>query len=347
MQTQITLDSLHDRWQALLAADPRLRIRNAARELNVSECELLATRQGRGVTPLATDGRTLLEAAPRLGRVMALTRNDGVVHERHGVYDHIEINGQMGVVLNHEIDLRVFLMHWKHFFAVSEPTRDGDRRSFQVFDAHGEAVHKIYLTEHSDVGAFDAIVAELAAPEAVTPSIVREIPVASTNDDAVNVEAFQAEWRALEDTHHFFGLLRRHNVSRTGALRRAPEGLAVRVANDAYRPVLEGAVANEVPIMCFVGNRGCIQIHSGTVKRLVTTGPWFNVLDPDFNLHLDETRVAETWIVRKPTVDGIVTSLELFDAEGRDLAMFFGERKPGKPELEGWRELIAALPALD
>lgn len=51
-------------------------------------------------------------------------------------------------------------------------------------------------------------------------------------------------------------------------------------------------------------------------------------------------------MVRKPTRDGIVTSLELFDADGFCFVQFFGERKPGKPELDAWREIVAALPRL-
>ena len=39
-------------------------------------------------------------------------------------------------------------------------------------------------------------------------------------------------------------------------------------------------------------------------------------------------------------------SLELFDRDGEAMAMFFGERKPGKPELEPWRTLVAGLPRL-
>jgi putative hemin transport protein len=47
--------------------------------------------------------------------------------------------------------------------------------------------------------------------------------------------------------------------------------------------------------------------------------------------------------VRKPTVDGIVTSVELFNDDGEAIAMFFGERKPGKPELSTWRALTDDL----
>ena len=52
--------------------------------------------------------------------------------------------------------------------------------------------------------------------------------------------------------------------------------------------MLEGAAAAELPVMIFVGNPGCVQIHSGPVRRIEVMGPWLNVLDPRFNLHLRE-----------------------------------------------------------
>lgn len=72
-------------------------------------------------------------------------------------------------------------------------------------------------------------------------------------------------------------------------------------------------------------------------------GPWINVMDPNFNLHLDTTRIAETWVVRKPTEDGIVTAVEVFNKDGDIIVQFFGKRKPGIPELEEWRSLVAEL----
>ena len=95
--------------------------------------------------------------------------------------------------------------------------------------------------------------------------------------------------------------------------------------------------------MVFVGSPGCLQIHTGPVKKLKEHGPWYNVLDPGFNLHLNEAQIDAAWVVRKPTADGVVTSLELFDADGGIIAQFFGKRKPGLPELEAWRAIVDAL----
>jgi putative hemin transport protein len=66
-------------------------------------------------------------------------------------------------------------------------------------------------------------------------------------------------------------------------------------------------------------------------------------LDQNFNLHLREDDVYDSWIVRKPTDDGIVTSLELFDGAGQVIVMVFGERKPGSPELDSWRRVVEDL----
>jgi len=99
----------------------------------------------------------------------------------------------------------------------------------------------------------------------------------------------------------------------------------------------------DISLMCFVGNRGIIQIHSGPVQSLRRTGPWFNVLEPHFNLHLNTHAIHSAWVVNKPTTDGWVTSLECFSKTGEMIVQFFGARKPGQPELVQWRALLESF----
>lgn len=347
---------LYLRWQELLAREGKLRIRAAADALGVSELELRLSQLARPegaepeveVTRLVADWPKLIEGLPALGEVMALTRNPSAVHEKVGRYDEISFGGGFGLVLNHDIDLRLFMKQWTHGVAVREPAArgGGTHRSLQFFDAQGTAIHKIYMREGSDLAAYDALIAAHRAPEApagveLEPAPAAEVP---KPDEDIDAAAFQAEWLALEDTHDFFPMLRRHGVARTQALRLAPEGHAERVPNDSIVHLLGRAAETETSIMVFVGNRGCIQIHTGPVARVAPTGPWINVLDPGFNLHLRTDAVSESWIVRKPTVDGMVNSLELFDDQGETIALLFGERKPGKPELDSWRDRLDELP---
>lgn len=348
MTTTAALDLKH-RWEDLLAIDPKLRIRNAAASLGVSEGELLATRIGDGVSRLRPDFRGILLEVPSLGRVMALTRNDDAVHERKGVYLNPSLShGPVGLFVGADIDLRIFWHAWAHAFAVLEPGKDGVRYSLQFFAADGDAIHKVYLIAESDAGAYHDLVERFRA-EDQTPAMVvvpMHLERPEQSDAAIDVEGLHAGWLALKDTHDFHLLLRQFGVSRTQALRLAPEGgYAVPLAPSAARAVITTASAAQCPIMVFVGNKGMLQIHTGNVTKLMDVPDWFNVIDPDFNLHLREAAIASAWVVRKPSTDGIITSIECYDAKGSLIVQLFGKRKPGSPELDQWRALVAGAEA--
>lgn len=336
---------LAGKWRQFRAENPKVRIRDAARALGTAEAALVATGCGETAIRLRPEWADLLKALPQVGRVMALTRNESCVHERHGRYEDVSVTGIMGLVLGPDIDLRIFLSSWKHAFAVTERTAQGDRSSLQVFDAAGVAVHKIYATSETDGAAFTALIERFRADDQ-SPSIALDAepaPKTPLPDADIDVAALRDTWSKLEDTHDFFGMLRRLKVERLQAFRLAGPDFAKPLAVTAARSVMEKASARDLPIMIFVGNRGCIQIHTGPVKRLVTTGPWLNVLDPDFNLHLREDAIVNAWLVRKPTRDGDVTSVEIFNAAGDAIAMLFGKRKPGQPEDLAWRALANDL----
>jgi putative hemin transport protein len=138
------VNDLKEKWEALKAENPHIRIRNAAAQFGVSEAELLATSIGEGVTVLNPDFPGILTEAEQLGKVMALTRNDECVHERKGTY----LNGDFSsphaqLFVGKILILRIFLNHWKFAFAVVE----GDKKSLQFFGKDGLALHKIYLTK--------------------------------------------------------------------------------------------------------------------------------------------------------------------------------------------------------
>lgn len=332
----------------------KARHRDIAAQLGISEAELLAahlTSQHQEndayfrALPLRPEWPELIAMTESMGEVMALTRNESCVHEKTGVYRKVSHQGNTGLVLGGAIDLRIFYQHWKSGFAVIEKTGEAYQRSLQFFDETGTAVHKIFLKPQSNIDAYSALTQHFASDARLPQCEVQPAPPKSPeqSDQSVDLHGFQTAWSSLRDTHDFFALLKKFSVSRTQALRLAPPQFAQQIEVNSVRDLLENAAQQQVPIMVFVSNRGMVQIHSGLVNKVVVMGAWINILDPGFNLHLREDQIAQAWIVRKPTIDGLVTSVELFDAQGETIAMFFGERKPGKPELCEWRALIDNL----
>ena len=343
---------VRDAYRAMRASG-QTRHRDIAEHLGISEGHLIAAHIGvpDPVQPYALCAQRLrpqwaemVKSLEWLGEVLALTRNASCVHEKEGVYRKVSEKGDVGLVLGGDIDLRIFYQRWHEGFAVQETSDRGEQLSLQFFDARGDAVHKVFLRPASDVDAYHALVTRFAYPDQKAgwaSSGGASVTQALRQD--IDVVAFRAAWRALRDTHDFTTMLDRFGLQRLEAFVLADRDQARSVATDSVKTLLEEASRQEVPIMVFVGNQGVIQIHTGLVSRIMVMGPWLNVLDKGFNLHLRMDHVAHAWVVHKPTDDGVVTSLELFDREGEVIAMFFGARKPGKPELPAWRALVDSL----
>jgi putative hemin transport protein len=333
------------------AEHPRMRERDLAQMLGVREAEILAAEIGAGpdtgtgarVRRIVADPARLMPMVGALGEVMALTRNDWCVHERRGVYENFHAGEHAAMVLGAEIDLRIFPRHWVHGFAVVREGEGGPRRSLQIFDAAGDAVHKIHLGAGSDAAAFDRLVEALALPEDAPFDLAPRAAPEPVRVNAAKLEALRAGWAAMTDTHQFLTMTRRLKFDRLGAYRSVGAPWARPLPADALVAALRQAGAAGTPIMIFVGNHGCIQIHSGRVERLEPMGPWFNVLDPRFNLHLRADKVAEVWLVRKPTRRGDAVSIEAFDATGQLIAQIFGKRAEGATDTAAWDALAEGL----
>jgi putative hemin transport protein len=249
------------------------------------------------------------------------------------------------------IESRVFFSAWKFGFVLKQPTPNGLQQSIQIFDEAGTAVTKIFLQEAkgnrpgSNQAAFDSIVTDFIASDQRAPLVVTKVKEVETRSSAeVDVHAMLNDWENMKDTHDFFGMLRKHKVNRLDALYLAEGKFATQIKKESLRMVLDNAASGKLPIMIFAGNRGNIQIHQGKVQTIRVMENWLNVLDPAFNMHLREDHVNTVWIVKKPTSDGIVTGIEVFDDKKNMIAQFFGLRKPGIPELEAWRKLVEELP---
>ena len=337
---------LHDRYLAMKAETPHLFPRDAAKRLGCSEAELVAVLPAAlRLTPRIPE---IFRAMPSIGEVKTITRNEHAVLERWGRFEEVDVGGgHAGQVVGEEIDLRLFPKRFRFAFFVSEEGARGRRDSLQFFDEHGDSVHKIYAESEEAALRLRALGAAHLAEGKDAPLVVVPVPARAPRAvmNATDVGAFRAAWDGMMDTHELFGLLRRFQIGRVQALETAGATRALEVHRGALATVLAWAAEKEAPIMVFVGSRGMIQIHTGPVRTVRAQGGYLNVLDRRFNLHVRDGSIARAFVVKKPTADGIVTSLELYDEQDETIALVFSKRKPGQIESEAWRGALAGLPA--
>src|SRR5690349_14627624 len=118
-----TIESLKEKWASLQQVRHGIRIRDAAKDLEVSEAKLLETKiegdadasAGDTVVRLMGPWPALLLRFRELGRVMSLTRNDACILEHKGSFQSIDIMERgahsMATVIG-PIETRVFFDAW-------------------------------------------------------------------------------------------------------------------------------------------------------------------------------------------------------------------------------------------
>jgi putative hemin transport protein len=331
--------------RSLRALHTQMRERDFARIHAISEAQLVAAETGRSVIRLRADVATLLNSLPACGEVMALTRNESAVHEKIGPYEKAVVGKAASMVLGEQIDLRIFPSRWAFGYAVEKTSEEGAvRRSLQFFDAQGMAVHKVHARPATHLGAWAELIEALRHPEQVDTLEVTPLPAPESKGEPAGVAQLRERWAAMTDTHQFFGMLNALNLPRLDALEMVGEDYAFQLDHGAVEKLFNASAAGQLPIMAFVGNHGCIQIHSGPVTNIKTMGPWLNVMDDTFHLHLRLDQIVAVWAVRKPTADGHVTSVEVYDAQRQLIIQFFGKRQEGQDERTAWRALVEQLP---
>ncbi|WP_068109326.1 hemin-degrading factor [Tropicimonas marinistellae] len=336
--------------RAACRENPKARSRDLAEELGLTEAQLVAAHVaqiGYGATRIAAHPDQIIPMITGLGEVMALTRNRSCVIEKVGSYDNYHPGEHAAMTLTPEIDLRMFPSHWVSAFAVEKETETGIRRSIQVFDAAGDAVHKVHLRETSDVTHWQRLVTDLAlGDQSTTLTVAPRKPTEAARTNPAKIAELRSEWGRLTDTHQFLRLTSKLKMNRLGAYRVAGAPFVRQLAPEAVNLMLESVQARETEIMIFVGNRGCIEIHGGPIHSLKQMGPWQNVLDPGFNLHLRSDHIAEVWAVDKPTKRGAAISVEAFDADGALIFQVFGRRSDARDFRPDWNDVVADLPPL-
>ncbi|MBV7378010.1 hemin-degrading factor [Maritimibacter dapengensis] len=328
------------------AENQTLRARDLAESLGITEAQLVAAHVGHGTVRINPHPDDIMGAVPALGEVMALTRTPSVVHEKVGAYDNYQSGQHACMVLTENIDLRIFPQHWVSACAVETISDGVPKRSIQVFDAAGDAVHKIHLRDGSNHDQWDMVVETLATSDQTdTLEVAVRIPPTPPLIREEKADLLRAEWDKMTDTHQFMLLTRKLKMNRLGAYRVAGAPYVRPLANTAVDQLLALLADSKVPGMIFVGNHGCIQIHSGPIRTLKEVGPWNNVMDPGFNLHLRSDHIAEVYEVRKPTKRGEAVSVEAFDKDGAIILQIFGMRTREVDFYDDFTALVARLEA--
>ncbi|MCZ2328520.1 ChuX/HutX family heme-like substrate-binding protein [Bartonella sp. F02] len=321
-----------------------MRNRDFALSIGISEAELIAAYCTIGkAKKLRVDIFTLLDNAPKVGTVMALTRNKHAVHERTGCFETIIHDQHIPMALG-EIGLRIFPKLWKFGFEYEMMVFGKLTKSLQFFDKHGIAIFKVYSQDTTNMEEWNSLVEKLLDADQSPVLDILSPPIQDQcNTTELDIKKSLNHLKRSADTQQLCEIISELQT-KCGVVKYSGNEFAEELREEAFEMMLKQTAQQEIPITCIVGNQGCIQIFNGTIQNIKQMGPWLNILEQKFHMHMLVSGIHKVWRVRKPTNNGYISSLEVFDKTGEMIIQFFNLQQDTKGESEKWRSLLNSLP---
>jgi putative hemin transport protein len=300
-------------------------------------------------TRLRSEFAPLMQRLATLGDLTEVTRNSSALLEKDNVSGTLYVNNEIELAPAEAMHVRIFYPQWEHGYALEEhdACSGGKRHSLQFFDRYGSMMHKIVLGENGDIASFRQLVSDHAAAEQLAPHLVHPLHSDDESEDdglrQIDVDALRAEWAHTHNHDDFIQRQEAFDQQRLRKLRLAGKAFAYQVANDSARVILQRMTEFGTAIMAQVGNAGIVQAYYGKIKNIRIKDSRLKIMNAGFRMQLREDHIDSVWVAKKPTTDGIITSLELFNRQGTHIASFLSKKSNGQPEPREWREAIMRL----
>ena len=237
----------------------KLRIRDISNKLNVSEAELLSLSVNDSVSFLSINdfNQFFTYLLSNIDKVMFLIRSEFVVHEKIIIpFQYKIINDSIINKKNNSLLIKFNSETFKYSFFEIKRHNNRNLKSFQFFDYDGTSVLKIYLKGKKDV-EFENLANQYKI------EYKYQIQKDFTSDKYIQ---FKNKHSDKIPPHSDFKL--------------------------TLRQLLNGIAKKSIPVNIYAFGIECMQCHSDIIKNIVDYGPWLNVMDKNFNIHVLENKIS-------------------------------------------------------
>ena len=281
-QTEDALKKFHQK-----SDNKKLRIRDIADHLNVSEAELLSLDINKNVKFLSINNfesffNIILS---QIDKVMFLIRTDFVVHEK--IVKANEFICKKNSVLNKKDNSLLIKFNSEMFtyiFYENKKHNNRNLKSFQLFDQNGISILKIYLKGKKDV-EFESI----------------------ANDYKVKYD-FEIQKNVSLTTKQNTSLIN-HDID----LFNSKPKINQKELKLSLRELLTALSEKAIPIQLYAFGIDCVQYHRDVIKNIVDYGPWLNVMDKNFNIHILENKIIKNILTEYVSKDNKRYSADFYD----------------------------------
>ena len=283
---ELKIQKLKDQWIKLKQQEQykKIRIKDAADLLNVSEAELLSTTIGNNTEFIKSSNWSFfLQEISSIGEMMYLIRNDDVVHENITTIAKLNIlDNQFIELYSNQSQTIINVLLIKFAFVTTAIIRGKSVHSFQLFDKSGKAIIKIYL-KNNNQSEFDAIKNKYQAPYKY------ELQKLMKNQNIKNQKVHLKQ--------NLISYINRFQNNQNYSIE-LMEKMKYEKSTISLHNYLIKIVETKSKITIGINNGAALQTYSGYIENVIHKFNWLNIMDKNFNLHIKDENIKSIFYNR-------------------------------------------------
>ena len=300
MKSLKQFNKLKKQWESFKKNpdNKRIRIRDAAKKLCVSEAELLSTLIDDSVTYIKFNNfYTFIEKVLSLDKVMLLTRSDNVVHEITVFTLDLAVD-QDGLIYDKNTFnplLRIAPTDIAYTFSELKTHQGKNLYSFQFFNSDGNSIAKIYLK-----GKTESLFNEIVSEYKVNYDYSIQNKQSDTNKKLYDLNSSTIKYQFMPKNAPKFKKIKK-------------------IDGSALRTIMENLSKKTIPIQFHGIGLNTVQYYYGEIKNVTDYGPWINVMDKKFNIHILEKKIVSCQLNQLSINNKNYCSLAWFDINNQNV----------------------------
>jgi putative hemin transport protein len=196
------------------------------------------------------------------------------------------------------------------------------------------------LVDESHTEAYQTLITQFRDPIQTSSLSLENKPTKIALNDEIDAGSLRQRWSQIKDVHEGGQIINAFNSPRIKIYEALGDEYAKKLPYSIIEDTLKALSEYQIPTMIFVQNQSAVQSYAGHIKRLLRTGPWFNILDEGFNLHLNTEQIGQAWLITKPSENGYIHSLNVFDHNHNEIMIMTDNRTRGEQESIEWATLM-------
>lgn len=294
--------------------------------------------QNNNPIPLKTNFIAIFEHLAKLGKVSTTLFSNSLNHTVQGKFADMHSRNNTLMHFHPNIDTRLFTAKWRYVYA----TEQDKIVCLHFFSRYGDLIYRVCSTSLEQYPQLKKFISKYASKETSSPDITESF-TKPKHAKPINKELLTEQWATMTNVHQASKIFKYNGNDPITVYTALGKNYALKISAVKLIDFFSIIAKHQLNLMMFSRNYAAVQCYVGSISKLICFDGKIEISITDFNFIMRVSQLGDIWLITKPTDNGFVNSINIFDKTGNENLILTDKRTKSEPESDSWLKSIQQI----